>query len=126
MKVDGSTFWARVLEKNPYNTLSKLIAKTDLNYDIVKRQKFSGSMPKTMDVYHLSKVLNTTMEYLVAGEEEPTPTSSYSENMSPRLEKIVRRLESVVATEEDYYFVEKLLGLPHPDGIFLTKEASNV
>lgn len=99
----ASDFWDRVDMNNPYNTLTKLIANTNIDYVNLRRQRFDNRIPKTLDVYELSKALGTTMEYLLTGIEEKKEPP-----LPPRIRRIVLNLMHI-ATDEDLLLVERIL-----------------
>lgn len=69
-KNKGYEFWQRVDEKNPYNTLSELIEKANLNYGSTKTQRTNNRIPAALTVLTISKTLKVSMEYLLTGEAE--------------------------------------------------------
>lgn len=108
MNKTDNDFWSRVDSLNPYPTLTKLISRAELDYDMIKRQRFDNRVPKTADAYRIAKVLNTSIEFLLTGIEP--------QKLPDRIEKIVFYLEHF-ATEEDYCLVERILRIHTKDKI---------
>lgn len=86
---------------NPYNTLTKLMKASDVDYEAIKRQRVDNRIPKTMDALKIAEALNTSVEYLVTGEDV---APSYSN----RIKHILFRLQNY-ADEEDMKLVERVL-----------------
>lgn len=103
MITDGKEFWKRVDECNPYKTLGELYEKGNLSKDNMKQQRTDMRLPKTIDVFKLSKAIGKPMEYLLSGED----TKRYP----PRIERIASYLMHF-ATEEDFILIERILRIP--------------
>lgn len=103
MVINGEDFWKRVDKINPYPTIAKLISITDIDYGLIKKQRFDRRIPKTADSYEIAKALNTSLEFLLTGIEPM--------KLPDRIEKIVFYLEHL-ATEEDFRLVERILRIP--------------
>jgi len=65
-------FYERVKELLKKNnlTLQVTLEKVGIKLDTYKSCKRYGNLPRADEVYYLAKELNTTVEYLVAGEED--------------------------------------------------------
>lgn len=78
---NDSDFWSRVDSLNPYPTLAELISRAELDYNLIKRQRFDNRVPKTADAYRIAKVLNTSIEYLLTGTEPQRLPDRIGQNM---------------------------------------------
>ena len=101
--IDAKQFWNRVDDCNPYPTLMELAEKVDCTYTKFRQQRVKKLIPKTEDVYRLSKELNVTMEFLLAGEKSPP---IYPE----RIDKIAKRC-NYIASNMQLFLIESILGI---------------
>lgn len=60
--------WNRVDLLKGDLSLSDLAEKVGIKYQRMKEQRSSGRIPSADDIYRIARGLNTTMEYLYAGE----------------------------------------------------------
>ena len=77
MEPDVDAFWDRIrilIKKSPYtqNTLSEAIG---LNAKSLSVMMAKGNVPGTFQSYKIAKLLNTSVEYLVSGEEPKLDSS---------------------------------------------------
>ena len=63
-------FWRRIDSARGDLSLSDLAEKVGIKYQRMKEQRSSGRVPSADDIYRIARGLNTTMEYLYAGEEQ--------------------------------------------------------
>ena len=61
--------WNRIDSIRGGMSLNELAEKVGIKYQRIKEQRSSGRIPSADDIYRIAKGLNTTMEYLYAGEE---------------------------------------------------------
>lgn len=66
-------FYERVKEllKQKDLTLVETLHKLDINLDAYKSCKRYGNLPRADEVFLIAQELNTTVEYLVTGEQSP-------------------------------------------------------
>jgi hypothetical protein len=66
-------FYERVKELVKQNNLGLVVflQSLSINYETYKSAKRLGNFPRTDEVVAIAKALNTTVEYLVTGEQNP-------------------------------------------------------
>lgn len=77
--MDGTSFWLNVnrLIKSQ-NTTQEAIAKTcAINFGTFKNRSSKKIVPDAIEAYKIAQALNTTVEYLVTGED----TSPYKQEL---------------------------------------------
>ena len=69
--MNGELFWQRVKELiKAQNVTQEWVAKSaDVSFSNLKQQIFHGRIPTADEAVKIAKALNTTVEYLVTGEE---------------------------------------------------------
>lgn len=83
--------WNRIDKLKGNLTLNGLAEKVDIKYQQMKEQRSSGRVPSAEDLYRISKALNTTMEYLYAGEVAETASEEARlVDEDPDLQALVR------------------------------------
>lgn len=65
---DGFTFWKRFDALKPQCDLKEFVKNNNLDYVRITNQRSDCRIPKTNDLYAISKALNVSMEYLLTGE----------------------------------------------------------
>lgn len=71
MNENGIDFWNRVkvLIKQSLTTQEGLAKSADLNFSNLKQQIFYNRLPDAAQATRIARALNTTVEFLVTGEE---------------------------------------------------------
>lgn len=91
MEPDVDAFWDRIrilIKKSPYtqNTLSEAIG---LNAKSLSVMMAKGNVPGTFQSYKIAKLLNTSVEYLVSGEEPKlNPAMSELSELKQRINEL--------------------------------------
>lgn len=69
--MDGATFWRNVNKLiKSQNTTQEAIAKTcAINFGTFKNRSSKKIVPDAIEAYKIAQALNTTVEYLVTGED---------------------------------------------------------
>ena len=69
--MDGTTFWRNVNKLiKSQNTTQEAIAKTcAINFGTFKNRSSKKIVPDAIEAYKIAQALNTTVEYLVTGED---------------------------------------------------------
>jgi transcriptional regulator with XRE-family HTH domain len=82
MKNDAMIFWERVdnLVKSKGITLKQLCADYDLVYGTIMQNKARKILPSLLLTKGLSKALNTSIDYLVTGQEYQDPLFAKLQN----------------------------------------------
>jgi len=77
--MDGATFWRNVNKLiKSQNTTQEAIAKTcAINFGTFKNRSSKKIVPDAIEAYKIAQALNTTVEYLVTGED----TSPYKQEL---------------------------------------------
>ena len=85
-------FWNRVDLLRGNLQLNDLANKAGIKYQRIKEQRSSGRIPSVEDVYKISTVLNTSIEYLLTGENGLSLSSPEAKAVSesPELQALVR------------------------------------
>ena len=99
MALDGLQFWKRIDAMN-IETLKELCEKNNIDYKRVMHNRTDCRIPKAEDLLAFAYGLNTTIEYLLTGENEKTV---YPE----RIQRIIN--SCINASEEDLALVERVL-----------------
>lgn len=102
--IDAKDFWDRVDKRNPYPTLMELAENSGCTYTKVRQQRVKRILPKTEDVFAISRQLNVSVDFLLTGEALPTPYCK-------RVQRIANRCQ-ISATEVQLFMVEQILDLP--------------
>lgn len=102
--IDAKDFWDRVDEKNPYPTLMELAENSGCTYTKFRQQRVKKMLPKTEDVFAISRQLNVSVDFLLTGEALP---NLYCK----RVQRIANRCQ-VSASEVQLFMVEQILDLP--------------
>lgn len=79
--MNGEDFWQRVkaLIKSQ-NTTQEWVAKSaDVSFSNLKQQIFHNRIPVADEAVRIAKALNTSVEYLVTGEESDSAAMELSE-----------------------------------------------
>ena len=113
--LNGKQFWAVVDSVTPYKRLADFAKATGMAYNTVRQQRVDGTLPKAEDLYNISKALHRSMEFLLTGEEKPV--------FSERVDKIAWHCQNI-ASDEDLFIIEKLLGIRSDYEIVEKKEKS--
>ena len=90
--MDAYRFWKNVDAVSSGITLISLASKANLNYRTIKNQRSSNRMPSLSDAYALAKALNTSIEFLLTGEnfQEVFCAEARAVNEDPELQALVR------------------------------------
>ena len=115
LMLNGKQFWAVVDSVTPYKRLADFAKATGMAYNTVRQQRVDGTLPKAEDLYNISKALHRSMEFLLTGEEKPV--------FSERVDKIAWHCQNI-ASDEDLFIIEKLLGIRSDYEIVEKKEKS--
>lgn len=77
--MDGTSFWRTVNKLiKSQNTTQEAIAKTcAINFGTFKNRSSKKIVPDAIEAYKIAQALNTTVEYLVTGED----TSPYKQEL---------------------------------------------
>lgn len=89
------SFWNRIdsLVDNLGTTLKDLCEKAEINYGSMRRQRTSMIYPGTSEVVRIAKTLNTTIDYLLTGEDShPLSAEAQAVESDPKLRLLVNTL----------------------------------
>ena len=117
MKVDAYQFWQRFDELRDGRDMQSLLEGTGIKYKTLLAMRCNQSIPKSVELYQLSRSLGVSMEYLLTGEV------SARFCLSSRILAIAKACES--ATELDLMMVEKILDIPPAGKNTDVREASS-
>lgn len=90
--MDGISFWRNVNKLiKAQNTTQEAIAKTcAINFGTFKNRSSKKIVPDAIEAYKIAQALNTTVEYLVTGED----TSPYKQELDKLKAAIIPVLNS--------------------------------
>ena len=90
MEPDINAFWSRLqnLIKQSSFTQKSLSETIGLNAHSLEVMKAKRNVPGTFMTYKIAKLLNTSVEYLVAGEE-PAPTYRIPDDLLTVMKKYI-------------------------------------
>ena len=90
--MDGATFWRNVNKLiKSQNTTQEAIAKTcAINFGTFKNRSSKKIVPDAIEAYKIAQALNTTVEYLVTGED----SSPYKQELDKLKAAIIPVLNS--------------------------------
>ena len=88
--MDGISFWRNVNKLiKAQNTTQEAIAKTcAINFGTFKNRSSKKIVPDAIEAYKIAQALNTTVEYLVTGED----TSPYKQELDKLKAAIIPEL----------------------------------
>ena len=87
--MNDSDFYERIKElaKKKNITVKNLIEACGINYDSYNSCKRYGNLPRADETLNIARALNTTVEFLVTGEE--------TNPLAEKVEKLEKKLESI-------------------------------
>ena len=82
MKNDASAFWERVdsLLRQRRINIGEMCLRTNISYNTLITQRTRKSIPKIEQLCDMAKALNTSLDYLVTGEEYQDPLFAKLQN----------------------------------------------
>ena len=101
-KLEGYAFWRNVDYCLGCRNIADLARESNISYNTIRNQRSQNTLPNGFDMLSIAKVLGTTVEYLMTGEEPPPRHTSYDD--------IIERLNN--STREERDMVRRMLGLP--------------
>ena len=63
-------FWKRI-DGLREHSLIEIAENTGIDYNLIKTQRSKNRLPKTLEAIAIARVVNSTVEWLVTGEEAP-------------------------------------------------------
>lgn len=101
-------FWKRIdgiLSSKGFATLKELSIAIGVDYNTFKNWRSKNTIPKTLDMLHLSQALSTPMELLLLGKDH------YS--VDGKLDTIIDALR--IASKDDLELVRRVLRIPEAE-----------
>ncbi|MGP1530017.1 MAG: helix-turn-helix domain-containing protein [Treponema sp.] len=78
----------RLVKTNTHYTLAAFIKELGINYETYKGQSRYNNLPRADEAYKIAQALNTTVEYLVTGQE-PDSARRELEELKAAVKKLV-------------------------------------
>lgn len=102
-------FWKRI-DGLREHSLIEIAESTGIDYNLIKTQRSKNRLPKTLEAIAIAKVVNTSVEWLVTGEEAPLPDKTLDRiRKNAKLYRIAKFL--VRADERQLNAVEVVLNI---------------
>ena len=86
------SLWKRVDDLKGDRTLQSIADEALIKYQRIKEQRSSGRIPTAEDLYAIARALNTSIEFLLTGEnfQEVFCAEARAVNEDPELQALVR------------------------------------
>lgn len=68
-KLEGYAFWRNVDYCLGCRNIADLARESNISYNTIRNQRSQNTLPNGFDMLSIAKVLGTTVEYLMTGEE---------------------------------------------------------
>lgn len=109
----NNDFWKRFDERRAAKGLGlvEFARKNGLSYDTLQGQYYSKRVPKVKNMYSYAKALDTTMDYLYAGDTDEDFDTALFRKLSSSQELIDICVRLTEATKEELEFVRRALNM---------------